>query len=133
MLQKYNERGFKMVKMKNVKEQLKTSREVCPGLSEDAYFFADYMSYMANDNLVPEGMEMAVKFCIYDITHQQNNTHCPESQECFEYLIRRRGNILEAASKMPDIIEKIASKEFAEKFRELYNENSLAYPMLAMF
>lgn len=117
--------------MQNVKEQLRKSREVCPGLSESAYYFADYMSYMANDCLVPEGMEMAVILCIYDILHKQNNTHEPESQESFEYLIRNSGNVLKVASSIPAIIDKISSEEFAKKFRKLYDEKSPSYPWLA--
>lgn len=121
-----------MMMMNNVRKELKRSREVCPGLSDGAYYFMDYMSYMANDTLLPEGMEMAIKMCIYDILKKQNNTRCPESQESFEYLTRRPGEVLESASKSKDVIYQLASKEFAEAFEKLYNENALLYPALAM-
>lgn len=123
-----------MEKMENVKEQLRKSREVCPGLNEGVYSFVDYMSYMANDTLVPEGLEMAIKLCMYDIFKQQNNSHSKESNKCFKYLINRPAEeILDYVSKIPEIVDKVASKEFAEEFKKQYNKNSAMYPMMMMF
>lgn len=134
LLQITTKGDYKMITIANVKEQLRKTREVCPDLSEGVYSFMDYMSYMTNDTLVPEGLEMAIKLCLCDIFKQQNNSQSEESQECFKYLINRPAEeVLEYVSYIPKIVDKLASKEFAEEFKKQYKQNSAVYPMLLMF
>lgn len=110
------------VKMSNVKEKLSRSREVCPGLSDEVYALADYMSKSANDELNPEGMSMCLFLCLDDIKKGRNGFACAESEELPEFLIKHKAQVLSQAVYIPQIIDAIADEDFANEFRKICKE-----------
>lgn len=108
--------------MNNVKEKLSKSREMCPGLSEEVYALADYMSKSANDELIPVGMAMCLVLCIDDIKKGRNGFAFAESNELPEYLIKHKTQVLAQAVYIPQIIDAIADEDFANEFRKICKE-----------
>lgn len=104
-------------KMTNVREKLSKSREMCPGLSEHVYALADYMSENANDELVPMGLCMALVLCMDDVKKGRNGFTCAKSKELPEHLSKNKMQVLAQAVYIPQIIDAIADKAFAEEFR----------------
>lgn len=107
------------VKMSNVREKLSKSRMMCPGLSEEVYALADYMSNVANDELVPQGMAMCLALCMENIRRGKSSFSCKESKEITKYLTNHKTQVLAQAVYIPQIIDAIADEDFANEFREI--------------
>lgn len=108
--------------MKNVREKLSKSREMCPGLNEEVYALTDYMASVANDELVPQGMLMCLVLSMEDIRREKNSFACAESKEFPEYLSKHKIQVLAQAVYFPQVIDAIADEYFANEFREICKE-----------
>lgn len=106
--------------MNNVREKLSKSRELCPGMSEDVYALTDYLSTIANDSLVPQGMVLMLALALNDI---QNGKNSSISEELPKKLIERKVQVLAQAVYFPQVIDKIAAdEEFSKEFRLVCKE-----------
>lgn len=110
------------IKMSNVREKLSKSRETCPGLSEELYALTDYMSKVANDELVPHGMVILLVLSMEDIKKGRNGFARAESKEIPEYLTNNKTQVLAQAVYIPQVIDAIADEEFAIEFRKICKE-----------
>lgn len=108
--------------MNNVNEKLSKSREMCAGMSEDVYALTDYMSKVANDTLVPQGLALCLALVLDDIQKGRNGFACAESKELPKYLVEHKNQVLNQAVYIPQVIDAIADKEFAEEFRAICEE-----------
>ncbi len=109
--------------MSNVREKLSMSREKCPGLSEEVYALADYMAKIANDTLEPWGMVMYLALSIGDILRGENGFASGESKEIPECLSKHKTQVWTQAVYIPQIIDAIADKDFAEEFRKICKDD----------
>lgn len=58
--------------LKNVKQKFAEAREKCPGMSDDVYALTDYISSVANDELVPMGLIMCMTLVLDDLQKGRN-------------------------------------------------------------
>ena len=107
------------IKMSNVREKLSKSREACPGLGEEVYALTDYMSKVANDELVPHGMVILLVLSMEDIKKGRNSFARAESKEIPEYLTNNKTQVLAQAVYVPQVIDAIADEDFAIEFRKI--------------
>lgn len=59
----------------NVKERLKLAREKCPGMPEEVYLFADFLSEQMNEELVPTGVAMAIALALDEFRCERAKRH----------------------------------------------------------
>lgn len=107
------------VKMSNVKKRLSSCRKACPGLETGVYDLAFYMSLVANDELVPAGMALCLAMCLEDFKKEKCGFSNAKAESSLSSLIKRnKTQILAQAVYFPQIIDAIASEEFATEFRK---------------
>ena len=108
--------------MNNVREKLATSRDACPGLSEEVYALVDYLAKVANDTFEPSGLALFLYLSMEDIRRGSNGFARAESKEIPEYLKEHKSQVLAQAVYVPQIVDAIADKDFADEFRKICKE-----------
>lgn len=106
--------------MHNAWEKLSSSRRECPGLSEEVYALADYISLMVSDTVFPKSMLIFLLLSMEDIRTGKNIFR--ELYDIPEYVIKHKSHIIAKAVYFPQIIDAIADEEFAKEFRSLCKE-----------
>lgn len=106
----------------DVRKKLANARTACPNMHEEIYLLADYMSTVANDQLVPTGMAVCLTMVIEDLKRGKSGFAVSENEELPEYLIKNKAQILVQAMMFPQIIDAIADEAFAEEFRAILKE-----------
>ncbi len=97
----------------NIKEKLRKSRELCPGLSEETYCLADYLSMRINSvRLEPVMLAGWFHLCLIEII-------CGNLKIRHEYINRNKGAILANAAYLIQIIDTITGPDFSKEFREI--------------
>lgn len=102
--------------MNSVRKKLSEVRKTCLGMSEEVYAMIDYMSEIANDELVPTGLAMCLAMAMYDIEQGKNSMN---GTELPEYLLSHKEQVLRQAVYVPQVIDEIADADFADEFRNL--------------
>ena len=107
--------------LSNVKQKFAEAREKCPGMSDDIYALTDYISLVANDNLVPQGLAVCL-VCIMDDLQKGRNGFSPNNEPLPEYLNIRKDQIIAQMVYIPQVVDAIADEQFAEDFRKICKE-----------
>ena len=97
------------------------ARKLAPNVPYELHDFADYLASVASDHeIVPMGMMMLLVGAIDDLQKERcgfaNKVQFPEK------LKKEKFQIIVYLSYFPLIVDKIASKEFAEEFRTMFTE-----------
>lgn len=108
--------------MSNVKEKLSQSRELCEGMSERAYLFADYMSEIIPDTLTPLELAEYLARAVADIGEEQRWRKIAKKGQLRYQLSFIPKKIQNQAVNFPQIIDTIAVTDFAEEFRAICKE-----------
>jgi len=104
------------MKLSEAKKKLAACREMCPGLSEYTYALTDYLAEHVQDSTAPEGLMLFLVLALYDIERGRTNV---ESRQLSEPLVKNKQEVLRDAMYVQLVVDEIAEKEFAEKFRAL--------------
>lgn len=100
--------------------KLREARNVATNVPYELHDFADYLADVANDRVVPMGMMILLVCAMDDLKKERcgfaNKVPFPEK------LKEERFQIMMYMSYFPLIVDKIASKEFAEEFRTLFTQ-----------
>lgn len=113
-----NSRGE--ILLTDVSKKLREARNVATNVPYELHDFCDYLADVANEQLVPEGMIMLLTCALWDL--QKESCGFTAKVEFPEILKDEKYQIIIYLSYFPLIVDKIASKEFAEKFRNLFTE-----------
>lgn len=104
----------------DVPAKFRDARNVATNVPYELHDFCDYLANVANDNLNPIGMMMLLFAALDDLKKERcgfaNKVEIPEQ------LKNEKFKIMIYLSYFPLIIDKIASKEFAEEFRKLFTK-----------
>lgn len=106
--------------MYNVREKLSKSRELCEGMSERAYLLADYISEIAPDSITPFGLVQCLSRAIED-TYQDRWRKIIKKELIMSFSLNSK-KIRNQAVNIPQIIDVIGDKDFAEEFRTICKE-----------
>lgn len=115
-----NPNNKREVLLTDVPNKLRDARNVAKNVPYELHDFADYMANFANDQLNPTGM-MVLLGCAMSDLHKES---CGFAKKVSfpENLKQEKIQIMVYLSYFPLIIDKIASKEFAEEFRAVFTE-----------
>jgi len=120
-MMKENNRNNGEVLLTDVSSKLREARKLAPNVPYELHDFADYLASVAGDHeIVPMGMIMLLTLALDDLLKERcgfaNKVQFPEDlkEEKFQIIIY--------LSYFPLIVDKIASKEFAEEFRTMFTE-----------
>lgn len=102
------------MKAVNVRERLSHAREACPGMLEEIYQFVDYLAASLNEEVVPEGIVLAIACALDDIEKGRSGLghHFPQ------YLVEHKKQVLSKAKYSLQITDEVLDKEFADAVRE---------------
>lgn len=106
----------------NVKDKLSKSRELCEGMSERAYLFADYMSEITPDIITPLELAECLETAVSDISQEQRWRKIAKKGELRWQLSFIAKKIQNQSVNFPQIIDVIANEDFAKEFRAICNE-----------
>ena len=104
------------MKSANMKDALATSRSTCPGLPEDTYRFAEYLSGRINENVSPFGMTLEFVYARSDIEAGRCRIG---AEELPDYVAENKEGILENAKYILQIIDGNANKGYASAVRDM--------------
>jgi len=102
--------------LRNLKQKFANARELCPGMAEEMYALTDYISIVANDALVPSGLSVCMVMVIDDLQRGRNGLN---GEPLPEYLSEHRQQVLAQMAYLPQVVDAIASEEFATDFRKI--------------
>lgn len=104
----------------DVSSKLRKAREVAKNIPNELYDFTDYLASIADFQVNPAGMMNLLICGLTDI----DSAKCSSIKEVVfpEKLLRERYQIFAYIRFFPLIVDKIASKEFAKEFRELFDD-----------
>lgn len=108
------------VELQNVDIKFKSVRQVLPGMSDDLYHLTDYISNVANYTLVPSGLMVCLLTVMDDI--KKGRCRFLKADEFPQVLIERKKEVLEQVIYIPQVVDAIADKEFADEFRHVFDE-----------
>ena len=109
------------VLLMDVPSKLRETRKLAPNVPYELHDFTDYLASVAGDHeIVPMGM-MNLLICALDDLQKE---HCGFANKVQfpEKLKEEKFQIIIYLSYFPLIVDKIASKEFAEEFRIMFAE-----------
>lgn len=98
----------------NVKERLSHAREACPGMLEEIYQFVDYLADNLNEEVMPEGVVLAIACTLDDIEKGRSGL----GHNFPQYLVDHKKQVLSKAKYSLQIIDKVLNKEFADMVRK---------------
>ncbi len=107
----------KQLSLKNIKQKFASARELCPGMSDDIYALTDYISLVANDELVPSGLAVCMTLVMDDLQKGRNGLN--PNKPLPEHLIQHKEQVLAQMSYLPQVVDAIASEDFATEFRRV--------------
>ena len=108
-----------MTTMSNVREKMANVRNLCKGMSEELYAFADYISEVANDTLAAQGLVLCYFLAMDDIEKGRNGFAAAKSTKLPRYLVENKAQVLGQAVYFPQIVDELADETFAEEFRDI--------------
>ena len=102
----------------NLKASFADSRNLLKGMSEDFYLLADYISENINDELNAGGIVMTSIGLMDDLEKGRNGF----GGEFPEKIAERKGIIIQELQWIPQFVDIIANKEFADQVREMWQQ-----------
>lgn len=121
MMNENNRNNNGEILLTDVASKLREARNVATNVPYELHDFADYLASVAGEQeIVPMGMMMLLTCALDDLQKERcgfaNKVPFPEElkQEKFQIIVY--------LSYFPLIVDKIASKEFAEEFRKMFTE-----------
>jgi len=119
-MEKNNRNNNGEVLLTDVPNKLREARNVAKNVPYELHDFADYLADIANEQLIPIGMMVLLACGMDDLKKERcrfaNKVPFPEN------LKEEKFQIMMYLSYFPLIVDKIASKEFAEEFRTLFTQ-----------
>ena len=115
------ENNNEKILLMNAPAKLREARNVATNVPYELHDFCDYLANIANANLNSMGMMILLVCALDDL--QKERCGFAKKAEIPEQLKNKRLQIIIYLSYFPLIIDKIASKEFAEEFRKLFTES----------
>lgn len=121
MMKENNKNNNGEVLLMDVANKLREARTVATNVPYELHDLADYLASVAgNDQIVPMGMLNLLIFALDDLEKGRcgfaNKVPVPEE------LKKEKFQIIIYLKYFPLIVDKIASKEFAEEFRKMFTE-----------
>lgn len=120
MMKESSKNNKEEILLTDVPSKLREARKVAKNVPYELHDFCDYLADVTNEELVPNGMMMLLVCALDDLKTERcgfaNHIPFPETlkDEKFQIVIY--------LSYFPLIIDKIASKEFAEEFRKMFTD-----------
>ena len=120
MMNENNRSNNEEILLKDVPSKLREARDIVKNVPYELHDFCDYLADVTNEELVPAGMMMLLVCALDDLKRERcgfaNHIPFPETlkEEKFQIVIY--------LSFFPLIVDKIASKDFAEEFRKIFTE-----------
>lgn len=121
MMKENNKNNNGEVLLMDVANKLREARTVATNVPYELHDFADYLASVAGDHeIVPMGM-INLLICALDDLQKE---HCGFANKVPfpEDLKKEKFQIIIYLKHFPLIVDKIASKEFAEEFRKMFTE-----------
>lgn len=112
--------------LNNAEQKFADARKSCPGMPEEVYAITDYISTVVKNNVSPENLLLCITLIADDIKKGRNGFE--ENKELPEYLISHKEQLISKITLIPQVIDNIADKNFAQKFRKIYTEEFGAIP-----
>lgn len=121
MMKENNRNNNGEVLLTDVSSKLREARKLATNVPYELHDFADYLASVVGDHeIVPMGMIILLTCALDDLQKERcgfaNKVQFPEE------LKNEKFQIIIYLSYFPLIVDKIASKEFAEEFRTMFTE-----------
>ena len=101
----------------NMKERLAAVRERCPGLPEEVYQFAEYLSNRMSDSLVtPFGMVLEIAYARTEIVTGHREL---DGDKLPDYLIDHKNDVLTYAEDILLVIDELTPIDYAREVRSI--------------
>lgn len=101
--------------MKDVRKKFASARELCPGMSEEVYAIADYISLIANDSLASTGIMVTLIGIMDDLDKKRcgfgHKTEFPE------YLATHAAQVKAQLPYILQVLDTIADEAFSDEVR----------------
>ncbi|MBO5004412.1 MAG: hypothetical protein J6D03_04005 [Clostridia bacterium] len=120
MMKENNRNSNGEVLLTDVPNKLREARNIATNVPYELHDFADYLADVTNDQIVPMGMMMLLVCAMDDL--QKERCGFAKKVPFPEDLKKEKFQIAIYLSYFPLIVDKIASKEFAEEFRTLFTQ-----------
>lgn len=101
--------------MVDVCKKFASARELCPGMSEEVYALSDYLSAVANDQLVPTGILIMLLCTMDDL--EKKRCGFAHKTEFPEYLATHNMQVRAQMPYILQVIDAIAEPDFADAVR----------------
>lgn len=103
----------------NVKKKLSQSKEKCPGLNEEVYILADYISKVISDECEPLDMLVCLVLSLADVRRGRSGFASNGYKKMPKRIENRKAQILAQAVFFPQIVDAVLDENFATEFRKL--------------
>ena len=101
------------MKAVNVKERLSYAAEKCPGLPEEVYQFAEYLSAKMNDELMPTGVTMAISTALADLSAKLP----PHRSQLEDPSVKSFRAMVKCARYVLQVFDVVLDREFTDEVR----------------
>lgn len=101
----------------NVRQRFADARTLCPGMTSSMYELTDYISQVFNDELDGHGLTMSMTL-VYSGLKSGRDLFTGKALP--ENLLNDSESIMTELLNMPQVVDEIADKEFAESFRNSF-------------
>lgn len=101
--------------MTDVRKKFASARELCPGMSEEIYALTDYISTIANDQLVPGGILVMLIGVMDDL--EKKRCGFARKTEFPEYLATHSMQVRAQLPYILQVVDAIAEPDFADEVR----------------
>ena len=108
--------------MTNARSALKRAREIATNVPYELHDLSDYMSIVANDTLVPDGLITCLMLVTFDLQKGECGFNGLNKAEANVVLKKIGLEVLAYLPHFPLIIDKVADAPFAAEFRQLFDE-----------
>lgn len=103
----------------NVKKKLSQCKEKCPGLNEEVYILADYITKVISDKCEPLDMLVCLALSLADVRRERSGFISYGYNELPKRMVKRKAQIIAQAVYFPQIVDAVFSENFAKEFRKL--------------
>lgn len=111
--------------MKNINQKLANTKELAPNVPYELHDFCSYLSKVTNPDLVPSGLIILLMCGLDDI--RKEKCGFTKKVEFPKKLKEEKMEIIFYMSWFPIIVDSFGDEEFADEFRELF-EQSICKP-----
>ena len=98
-----------------ISEKLENARSLCPGLREETYILAEYMSRFIEGCIDPSFLLCWLIMCLNDIKYGNVDKRFEKK----DFIEKNVDSVLQNAQYIVQIVDKITSEKFSKEFRNL--------------